>query len=109
MELTRIYQKGLWSRIFQVLVPASLSSIFTAVRLSVALGWVVLAFAEYSIQETGRTGIGQFIFQNESLGRVEQQFAGMMLLAVCGGLIDLLLSRLERLLRTWADDSGHMA
>jgi ABC-type nitrate/sulfonate/bicarbonate transport system permease component len=106
-ELASIYEKGLFARLWHVVMPASTGAIFTAVRLSIALGWVVVAFSEYNMQETGRGGIGMYILQSNSLGKIEEKFAGMAILGISGALIDWSLTLLERQLRNWADDTGH--
>ena len=106
-ELASIYEKGLLARLWHVVAPASTGAIFTAVRLSIALGWVVVAFSEYNMQETGRGGIGMYILQTSSLGKIEEKFAGMAILGISGALIDYGLVLLERHVRNWANDSGH--
>jgi sulfonate transport system permease protein len=104
-ELTRIYQKGFWKRIRDVILPASMGSILVAIRIAVALGWVVVALAEYNMQDRSHAGIGCFILLSESLGRVEQKFAGIVLLGLCGALIDRGIYMTDKHLRRWADNS----
>jgi nitrate/nitrite transport system permease protein len=61
------------TRLFKVLIPASLPLIFTGLRLSLGVGWMVLIAAEMLAQNPG---LGKFIwdeFQNgssDSLGRI---------------------------------------
>lgn len=106
-ELTRVYESNLWQRLSYVVIPATLGEIMTGVRLSVALGWVAISYAEFSIQDPKRFGIGQYIFQSRQDGRLEEMFAGIVMLADTGSAVHLCLTFLEKRLRGWADDSMH--
>jgi sulfonate transport system permease protein len=103
VELGQIYEKRYWSRLWQIILPSSSASIFTAVRIALAMGWIVVAFAEFGLQEPGREGIGYFVMQARALGQVENEFAGIVLLGIIGALVDLGVVTIEKHFLRWAN------
>jgi sulfonate transport system permease protein len=103
VELGQIYEKRYWSRLWQVVLPSSSASIFTAVRIALAIGWIAVAFAEFGLREQGREGLGWFIMQARGLGQVENEFAGIILLGLIGGLIDRIVVAVERHFLRWTN------
>jgi sulfonate transport system permease protein len=102
-ELLLIYQKSWREQIVRVYVPASMLAVFTALRVALALGWIILFFVEYAISEQGREGLGWFIANARATGRVEDEFAGLLALGTLAFLIDFLASRLQRRALRWAN------
>lgn len=103
IELADIYEKTYLQKIFHIVLPAAIASILTAVRISIAIGWIVIFFVEYAASREGAGGIGWFVADARQVGRVEDEFAGLILLGVLGFSIDYLVSRAQRRISLWSD------
>lgn len=84
LELARIYGKPLHQRIMTVILPAASPLIFSGLRLSLALAWVVLMFVEFGSARLGSEGMGWFVADARALGKVEEEYAGVFLIALLG-------------------------
>jgi nitrate/nitrite transport system permease protein len=89
LNVAKVLRLSWLTRLVKVVIPASLPLIFTGLRLSLGVGWMVLIAAEMLAQNPG---LGKFIwdeFQNgssDSLGRI-------MVAVVTIGVIGVLLDR----------------
>jgi len=86
----RVLQLPTWRTITKLVLPSSLPLIFTGLRLSLGVGWMVLIAAEMLAQNPG---LGKFVwdeFQNGS----SQSLAKIMVAVVTIGLIGFMLDRL---------------
>jgi sulfonate transport system permease protein len=88
IDLGRLYKKTRLSMIRKILIPYSLYSIYSATRLSLIIGWIVLFFVEYSISYEGNEGLGWFIANARSVGRIDEEFAGLITLGFFAFFID---------------------
>jgi ABC-type nitrate/sulfonate/bicarbonate transport system permease component len=83
---------------FQVILPASLPSVLTGVRISLALSFV-LTFATEAIGAS-RSGLGVVIQNSYNALQYEPMYAAIAMFAVLGFLADVILRRVSvRLLR----------
>jgi nitrate/nitrite transport system permease protein len=95
VNVGRVLQLSLATRVRKVILPSALPFIFTGMRLSLGVGWMVLIAAEMLAQNPG---LGKFVwdeFQNgssESLGRI-------MVAVFTIGLIGFALDRVMQLLQ----------
>jgi NitT/TauT family transport system permease protein len=81
---------------FEVLLPGSLVSIITGLRLAIGYSWRALVGAEMLAAGIS-AGVGQMIYAARAFNDVEAMFAGLVIIAVGGLLLDrLLLDPLER-------------
>jgi len=90
MNVGRVLQLPTWKTITKLVLPSSLPLIFTGLRLSLGVGWMVLIAAEMLAQNPG---LGKFVwdeFQNGS----SQSLAKIMLAVLTIGLIGFMLDRL---------------
>ncbi len=98
VNVGRVLQLPLATRVRKIILPSALPYIFTGMRLSLGVGWMVLIAAEMLAQNPG---LGKFVwdeFQNgssDSLGRI-------MVAVFTIGLIGFALDRLMQLLQQWA-------
>lgn len=102
-ELADIYEKSEYARVVHVLLPFATPALFTAIRTSLAFGWVVIFFVEYASAKQGSEGLGWFIADARSVGRVEDEFAGLLFLAVLAYLTDRAFGAFRRRLLAWSD------
>ncbi len=84
-----------------VVLPAVTPAIVGAIRASIAFGWVVIFFVEYASARSGSEGLGWKIADARALGRIEEEFAGLLVLAAIALLADSVLSRLQRRFLSW--------
>jgi len=85
---------------WHVILPATLPSILTSLRVSVGLGMAFLYIAEISgsLNPT-RGGLGPFIKSN--IYNTNQQFAGILAMALLGLLLYILIDLIERFACRW--------
>ncbi|MEL6291136.1 MAG: ABC transporter permease [Pseudomonadota bacterium] len=89
LNVGRVLQLPTWRTITKLVLPSSLPLIFTGLRLSLGVGWMVLIAAEMLAQNPG---LGKFVwdeFQNGS----SQSLAKIMVAVITIGLIGFLLDR----------------
>ena len=90
VNVGKVLQLPLGTRIRKIILPSALPYIFTGMRLSLGVGWMVLIAAEMLAQNPG---LGKFVwdeFQNGS----SQSLARIMFAVIVIGLIGFLLDRL---------------
>lgn len=111
LELADMYEKSPWDKVWHVYLPASSPSIFAGVRLALSIGWIVIFFVEYASAQQGSEGLGWFISDARAVGRVENEYAGVVMLALAGFLTDDAVRLLQRRVLRWVDtreNSGEM-
>jgi len=90
LNVAKVLRLGWFARLRKLVLPTALPYIFTGMRLSLGVGWMVLIAAEMLAQNPG---LGKFVwdeFQNGS----SQSLARIMFAVVIIGLIGYLLDRL---------------
>jgi len=90
VNVGRVLKLPTWTKITKLVLPSALPLIFTGLRLSLGVGWMVLIAAEMLAQNPG---LGKFVwdeFQNGS----SQSLAKIMVAVFTIGIIGFLLDRL---------------
>jgi nitrate/nitrite transport system permease protein len=90
VNVGRVLKLSWHTKVFKVVLPSALPLIFTGLRLSLGVGWMVLIAAEMLAQNPG---LGKFVwdeFQNGS----SQSLAKIMVAVLTIGIIGFLLDRL---------------
>lgn len=91
------------AQFFRVVLPATLPSIFTGMRLGLGFAWVVIVVGEM----TGvPTGLGAIIMEARQLSRTEIVISGMIVIGVAGFLSDQLVMLLGKRLLAWSPSHG---
>jgi nitrate/nitrite transport system permease protein len=102
MNVSRVLKLGWVTKLFKLVLPSSLPLIFTGMRLSLGVGWMVLIAAEMLAQNPG---LGKFVwdeFQNGS----SESLARIMVAVFTIGIIGFLLDRVMLVLQTLSNFSG---
>jgi len=89
VNVSKVLKLGPWTKITRLVLPSALPLIFTGLRLSLGVGWMVLIAAEMLAQNPG---LGKFVwdeFQNGS----SQSLARIMVAVFTIGIIGFLLDR----------------
>jgi nitrate/nitrite transport system permease protein len=98
VNVGRVLQLPLLTRVRKIILPSALPFIFTGMRLSLGVGWMVLIAAEMLAQNPG---LGKFVwdeFQNGS----SESLARIMVAVFTIGLIGFALDRLMLILQNLA-------
>jgi len=97
VNVGKVLRLGWFTKVFKIALPSAIPMIFTGLRLSLSIGWMVLIAAEMLAQNPG---LGKFVwdeFQNgssNSLGRI-------MVAVIVIGFIGFLLDRGMLMLQRW--------
>jgi len=90
-----------WQIYRHVILPATLPSILTSLRVSVGLGMAFLYIAEISgAVDVSRGGLGSFIKTN-MMYSPPQAFAGILAMAVLGLALYIIIEVIERIVCRW--------
>jgi len=84
---------------WRVVLPDTLPDLFTAVRLSIGVGWTSLIAAE---MVAATSGLGWMVINASAYLRTDIVMLGILLLGIIGYLLDLLLVGLQKWLVPWA-------
>jgi len=96
LNVGRVLKLGWWTKVRRIVLPSALPLIFTGLRLSLGVGWMVLIAAEMLAQNPG---LGKFVwdeFQNGS----SESLARILVAVFTIGLIGFLLDRVMLALQT---------
>lgn len=101
LEVAALFEKGIIETVQDIILPALLPTLFTTIRTVLGLAWIILFFVEYASATTGREGIGWFIANARAVGRIEDEFAGLLVLGLLAYVIDIAVSKIQRYLTRW--------
>lgn len=95
LNVGRVLKLTTWVKIRKLIIPSSLPYIFTGMRLSLSVGWMVLIAAEMLAQNPG---LGKFVwdeFQNGSSNSLAKIMAAVLTIGIIGFLLDRLMMAIE--------------
>lgn len=96
MNVSRVLQLPTWKTITRVVLPSSLPLIFTGLRLSLGVGWMVLIAAEMLAQNPG---LGKFVwdeFQNGSSDSLARIMVAVLTIGIIGFMLDRIMFALQQ-------------
>jgi nitrate/nitrite transport system permease protein len=88
LNVAKVLRLHWTTRLFKVVIPASLPYMFTGLRLSLGVGWMVLIAAEMLAQNPG---LGKFVwdeFQNGSSNSLSRIMVAVFTIGIIGFLLD---------------------
>lgn len=97
ISVSRVLKLNTWTKITRLVLPSALPLIFTGLRLSLGVGWMVLIAAEMLAQNPG---LGKFVwdqFQNGSSVSLAQIMVAVFTIGIIGFLLDRLMYALQSL------------
>lgn len=97
-EVAKIFMKKRRDKIFLVMLPAALPSIFTGLRIGIGSAWLSVIGAE---MVAASSGLGYFITYNREMMKPAKMYAGVITIGVIGWLINILIRKLEKVLLKW--------
>jgi len=97
INVARVLKLGPLEKTFKIVLPASLPYIFTGLRISLGVGWMVLIAAEMLAQNPG---LGKFVwdeFQNGSSQSLARIMVAVFTVGIVGFMLDRVMVALQRL------------
>jgi nitrate/nitrite transport system permease protein len=95
-NVSRVLKLSTFTHIKKVVIPSSIPMIFTGMRLSLGIAWMVLIAAEMLAQNPG---LGKFVwdeFQNGSSNSLSRIMAAVIVIGLIGFLLDKLMLKIQR-------------
>jgi nitrate/nitrite transport system permease protein len=96
LNVAKVLQLSTLKKTFKVVLPATLPLIFTGLRISLGVGWMVLIAAEMLAQNPG---LGKFVwdeFQNGSSQSLANIMVAVFTIGIIGFILDTIMVRLQR-------------
>ncbi len=94
LDVARVLEMPRWRRIIKIILPASLPYIFTGLRISLGIAWLVIVAVEML---TGGVGIGFFVWDEWSRLNLNSVFLAVLVIGLTGLLLDYGVSKIEAL------------
>ncbi|WP_210209886.1 ABC transporter permease [Pseudolabrys taiwanensis] len=95
VNVGRVLRLPWYTKIVKIVLPSSLPLIFTGLRLSLGVGWMVLIAAEMLAQNPG---LGKFVwdeFQNGSSASLSRIMVAVLTIGIIGFLLDRVMMALQ--------------
>ncbi|MFK8022468.1 MAG: ABC transporter permease, partial [Ilumatobacter sp.] len=96
LNVGKVLKLGWFARLRKLVLPSAMPYIFTGMRLSLGVGWMVLIAAEMLAQNPG---LGKFVwdeFQNGNSQSLARIMFAVFVIGLIGFLLDRLMSMLEK-------------
>jgi nitrate/nitrite transport system permease protein len=96
LDVARVLRLGFATRVRKIVIPSALPWIFSGLRLSLGVGWMVLIAAEMLAQNPG---LGKFVwdrFQSGSSESLSQILVAVLTIGVIGSALDRIMIVLQR-------------
>ena len=94
LDVARVLEMPRWRRITKIIWPASLPYIFTGLRISLGIAWLVIVAVEML---TGGIGIGFFVWDEWSRLNLSSVFLAVLVIGITGLLLDYAVCKVEEL------------
>ncbi|MBD2099291.1 nitrate ABC transporter permease [Leptolyngbya sp. FACHB-261] len=94
IDVARVLEMPRWRRITKIIWPASLPYIFTGLRISLGIAWLVIVAVEML---TGGIGIGFFVWDEWSRLNLSSVFLAILVIGVTGLILDYAVGKLQEL------------
>ena len=104
MNVGKVLRLGWFSTVWKIALPSAIPMIFTGMRLSLSIGWMVLIAAEMLAQNPG---LGKFVwdeFQNGSSNSLGRIMVAVFTIGIIGFLLDRCMLMLQRRI-SWDKDA----
>jgi nitrate/nitrite transport system permease protein len=92
IDVARVLEMPRWRRITKIIWPASLPYIFTGLRISLGIAWLVIVAVEML---TGGVGIGFFVWDEWSRLNLNSVFLAVLVIGLTGLFLDYAISRIQ--------------
>jgi nitrate/nitrite transport system permease protein len=96
LNVSKVLRLNAMQHVFKIVMPSSIPAIFTGLRLSLGIGWMVLIAAEMLAQNPG---LGKFVwdeFQNGSSESLARIMVAVLTIGIIGFVLDRLMLQLQK-------------
>ncbi|BAZ40155.1 nitrate ABC transporter, inner membrane subunit [Calothrix sp. NIES-4101] len=94
LDVARVLEMPKWRQISKIILPASLPYIFTGLRISLGIAWLVIVAVEML---TGGIGIGFFVWDEWSRLNLNSVFLAVLIIGLTGLLLDYGVGKIQTL------------
>jgi nitrate/nitrite transport system permease protein len=94
LDVARVLEMPRWRRITKIIWPASLPYIFTGLRISLGIAWLVIVAVEML---TGGIGIGFFVWDEWSRLNLSSVFLAVFVIGLTGLVLDYAVGKVQEL------------
>jgi nitrate/nitrite transport system permease protein len=94
LDVARVLEMPRWRRITKIIWPASLPYIFTGLRISLGIAWLVIVAVEML---AGGVGIGFFVWDEWSRLNLSSVFLAVFVIGITGLLLDAAVDKVQEL------------
>lgn len=98
LELSKLYSKEWYVKLFRIILPYSASNIIGSLRVAMALSWTLLMASEMI---AASAGLGWFIWDSRNFSRADDMIVGMITVGIFGWFTDRLLIWLGNYFSRW--------
>ncbi|ACK67636.1 nitrate ABC transporter, inner membrane subunit [Rippkaea orientalis PCC 8801] len=92
LEVSQVLEMNHRRRIWKIILPASLPYIFTGLRISLGIAWLVIVAVEML---TGGIGIGFFVWDEWNRLNVSSVFLAVLVIGLTGLVLDYILIKIQ--------------
>lgn len=92
LDVAQVLEMPRWRQIIKVIWPASLPYIFTGLRISLGIAWLVIVAVEML---TGGTGIGFFVWDEWNRLNISSVFLAILVIGLTGLILDYIVGRIQ--------------
>jgi nitrate/nitrite transport system permease protein len=103
LDVARVLEMPRWRQITKIILPASLPYIFTGLRISLGIAWLVIVAVEML---TDGIGIGFFVWDEWSRLNLSSVFLAVLVIGLTGLVLDYAVGRLQELVTHRPKTSG---
>jgi nitrate/nitrite transport system permease protein len=96
INVSKVLRLNAFNHVMKIVFPSSIPAIFTGLRLSLGIGWMVLIAAEMLAQNPG---LGKFVwdeFQNGSSESLARIMVAVLTIGIIGFILDRLMLTVQR-------------
>jgi nitrate/nitrite transport system permease protein len=96
LNVSKVLRFNAMQHVFKIVMPSSIPAIFTGLRLSLGIGWMVLIAAEMLAQNPG---LGKFVwdeFQNGSSESLARIMVAVLTIGIIAFVLDRLMMQLQK-------------
>lgn len=104
INVSKVLQLNAFTKTWKIVLPSAIPMIFTGLRLSLGIGWMVLIAAEMLAQNPG---LGKFVwdeFQNGSSNSLGRIMVAVIVIGCIGFILDRLMLSIQKRV-TWDKDA----
>ncbi len=94
LDVARVLEMPRWRQIVKIIWPASLPYIFTGLRISLGIAWLVIVAVEML---TGGIGIGFFVWDEWNRLNLSSVFLAVLVIGLTGLLLDYIVGKIQEL------------